>query len=256
MPSDRGRALGRLLAAALAIAALALMWRVAEVDLSRLWQGLPRLAAWGARAWPPNFEDGATLLRRAGETLAMATLGTLLGALVAAPLCLLAARTTAPGAIVYAPARALLNMLRGVDSFVFALLFVAAVGLGPFAGLLGIAMHSAGSIAKLWSETIEQAAPGPVEAATLTGASRLKVALHALLPDVAPGLTSTALYILEFNVRASTVLGVVGAGGLGQELKNAVDLLDSPRVFAIILVILVMVTAIDAFSALARRRLA
>lgn len=256
MPSDAGRRLGQLLAATLAVAALALMWRVAEVDLGRLWQGLPRLVAWSARAWPPNFEDGATLLQRAGETLAMATLGTLLGALIAAPLCLLAARTTTPGALAYAPARALLNALRGVDSFVFALLFVAAVGLGPFAGLLGIGLHSAGSLAKLWSETIEQAAPGPVEAATLTGASRLKIALHALLPDVAPGLASTALYIWEFNVRASTVLGVVGAGGLGQELKNAVDLLDFPRVFAIILVILAMVTVIDALSAFARRRLA
>lgn len=237
------------------LALFVVMWRVAEVDLGRLWAGLPRLFAWSARAWPPDFTDATTLLLRAAETLAMATLGTLLGALIAAPLCLLGARNVAPGGLVYAPVRALLNVLRGIDSFVFALLFVAAVGLGPFAGLLGIGVHTAGSMAKLWSEAIETAAPGPLEAAALTGASRLKIVLHALLPDVTPQLVSSALYLWEFNVRASTVLGVVGAGGLGQELKNAVDLLDFPRVLAIILVILVMVTAIDAASAYLRRRL-
>lgn len=227
----------------------------AEVDLGRLWSGLPRLGNWAARAWPPDFSELTTLLERAAETIAMATLGTTLGALIAVPICLLAARNTTPHALLYAPARGFLNMLRGIDSFVFALLFVAAVGLGPFAGVLGIGLHSAGSIAKLWSEAIETVEPGPIEAATLTGAGRLKVAVYALLPDVMPSLTSILLYLWEFNVRASTVLGIVGAGGIGQELKNNIDLLDFPRVFAILLIILVMVTAIDQASAFLRRRL-
>ena len=145
--------------------------------------------------------------------------------------------------------------MRGIDSFVFALIFVAAVGLGPFAGVLGLGLHSTGSVAKLWSEAIEATAPGPIEAATMSGASRLKVIIYALLPDVAPSLASIALYIWEFNVRASTVLGIVGAGGIGQELKNSVDLLLFDRVCAIIIVILVMVTAIDQLSAFCRRRL-
>jgi phosphonate transport system permease protein len=157
--------------------------------------------------------------------------------------------------VLYLPARWFLNILRGIDSFVFALLFVAAVGLGPFAGVLGVGLHSAGSIAKLWSEAIETVERGPVEAAFMTGAGRLKVVFYALLPDVLPSLASVGLYVWEFNVRASTVLGIVGAGGIGQELKSSIDLLDFPRVFAILLIILVMVTAIDQVSASVRRRL-
>lgn len=228
----------------------------AEVDPARLWSGIPRLLAWTARAWPPDFSEFPTLLRRAAETLAMATLGTTMGMLLAVPLCLSSARNTMPPSFVRAPVRSVMNVLRGIDSFVFALLFVAAVGLGPFAVVLGVGVHSAGSIAKLWSEALETSAPGPVDAALLTGASRLKVIVYALIPDVLPSLTSIILYIWEFNLRASTVLGVVGAGGIGQELKNAVDLLDFPRVFAILTVILAMVTAIDQTSAFLRRRLA
>jgi phosphonate transport system permease protein len=240
----------------LALLVLAVYWacfRFAEVDLERLVRGLPRLLNWAARSWPPDFSDPETLFTRAAETLAMATLGTTLGSAIAIPICLLAANNTTPNVVTYNASRIFLNVLRGIDSFVFALLFVAAVGLGPFAGLLGIGVHSAGSIAKLWSEAVETAVAGPVEAATLTGASKIKVFVFALLPDVMPSLVSTLLYIWEFNVRASTVLGIVGAGGIGQELKNNIDLLDFPRVFAIVSVILVMVTVIDRISAWIRR---
>src|SRR5205823_7308327 len=127
------------------------------------------------------------------------------------------------------------------------------LGSGP-SPVLGIGLHSAGTIAKLWSEAIEAVEPGPLEAAALTGANRLKVISYALLPDILPNLTSITLYVWEFNVRSSTVLGVVGAGGIGQELKNSVDLLDFARLFTIILIILAMVTAIDQFSAWLRRR--
>ncbi|MDB5597293.1 MAG: putative phosphonate transport system permease protein htxC phnE [Hyphomicrobiales bacterium] len=185
----------------------------------------------------------------------MASLGTTVGAIIAVPLCLCAATNTAPVGGLYIAARSLLNVLRGIDSFVFALLFVAAVGLGPFAGVLGIALHSAGSIAKLWSETIETVERGPVDAATMSGAGRLKIIVHALLPDVLPALASSVLYIWEFNLRASTVLGIVGAGGIGQELKSSIDLLDFPRVLAILLIVLAMVTFVDQVSAMVRRRL-
>ena len=137
----------------------------------------------------------------------------------------------------------------------FALIFVAAVGLGPFAGVLGIALHTAGSIAKLWAEAIEMTEMGPVEAARMSGAGRLRVFLHVQLPDALPQLSSILLYMWEFNVRASTVLGVVGAGGIGQELKNSVDLLLFDRVLTILVIILVMVTLIDQSSAWLRRRL-
>jgi phosphonate transport system permease protein len=229
--------------------------RIAELDLHRLAVGLPRLGGWVLRAWPPDVSEFPLLLRRAGETIAMATLGSTFGALLAAPLCIFAARNVSPDGWVYWPARLLLNLLRGIDSFVFALLFVAAVGLGPFAGVIGVALHSAGTIAKLWSETIETSEPGPLEAAAMTAASRIKLISFAILPDALPSLASIALYTWEFNLRSSTVLGLVGAGGIGQELKNAVDLLDFPRVATILLVIIVMVTAIDQASARLRRAL-
>jgi phosphonate transport system permease protein len=228
---------------------------VADVDPVQLWNGLPLLAKWIGRGWPPDFSEFTTLLHRAAETVAMATVGVSFGALIAVPFCVLGSRNVTPVSWLYQPARGVLNMLRGIDAFVFALIFVAAVGLGPFAGVLGIALHSAGSIAKLWSEAIETADPGPLEAAAMSGASRGKIILYALLPDVMPALGSILLYMWEFYVRASTVLGIVGAGGIGQELKNSVDLLAFDRVFAILLIVLVMVTAIDSLSAWLRRRL-
>lgn len=240
---------------ALAVAFYVVCLRIAQVDFGKLWEGLPRLAKWAARAWPPDLSEIGVLAFRAAETVAMGTVGTSFGALLAIPLCLLAACNVTPSPLLQVPARALLNMLRGIDSFVFALILVAAVGLGPFAGVLGLALHAAGSIAKLWSESIETAEPGPIEAVTMTGADRLKVIRYALVPDVMPSLTSILLYMWEWSIRASTVLGVVGAGGIGQELKNSVDLLAFDRVFTILMLILAMVTAIDAVSAWLRRRL-
>lgn len=219
----------------------------------KLWDGLPRLGKWILRSWPPDFSGFPTLLYRAFETIAMATVGVSLAAAIAVPLSFLAARNTSPSPLLYFPSRWFLNALRGIDSFVFALIFVAAVGLGPFAGVLGIAVHNAGSIAKLWAESIETADSGPIDAARMSGAGGIKVFVYALLPGVMPALASTLLYLLEFNVRASTVLGIVGAGGIGQELKNSVDLLAFDRLLAIVLIILAMVTIVDAISARLRR---
>lgn len=258
-PLRPSRTLGERIAFAglLAVAVIlyAVCLKIAQVDFGRLWDGLPRLARWAARAWPPDLSEIGVLAMRAAETVAMGTVGTSFGALIALPVCLLAARTVTPSPILRWPARGLLNALRGIDSFVFALILVAAVGLGPFAGVLGLALHAAGSIAKLWSETLETAEPGPVEAVTMSGAGRLKVIRYALLPDVLPSLSSITLYFWEWSIRASTVLGVVGAGGIGQELKNSVDLLAFDRVLTILLLILVMVTVIDCISAWLRRRL-
>jgi phosphonate transport system permease protein len=246
----------RRLAWLLGLAALyaACIW-VVSPDLPRLWTGLPRLARWLAESFPPDFSGGADLARRAAETVAIATLGTTAAAAMALPLTLLAARPVAPVPWLYHPVRGVLDVLRGVDGFVFALIFVAAVGLGPFAGMLGVALHSAGSIAKLWSEALEAADMTPVRAALSAGASRAQAATVVLIPETMPQLASTLLYVWEFNIRASTVLGVVGAGGLGQELKNSVDLLDFSRVMAILLIIVAMVLTADRLSGWARRRM-
>jgi phosphonate transport system permease protein len=246
----------RFAAIVLLVAAFyAASWQLAQVSPSKLWTGLPKMASWARKAWPPATDELPVLLRRAAETVAMAAIGTTAAATLALPVCVLAARNVTPSPAVYYPVRWFLNALRGIDSFVFALLFVAAVGLGPFAGVLGVALHTWGSTAKLWAEAIENVPPGPLEAAAATGASRVKVLGFALLPDVAPSMVSVVLFWWEFNVRASTVLGVVGAGGIGQELKNSMDLLDFPRLLTIILIILAMVTVIDHLSQALRRRL-
>lgn len=240
---------------ALATAFYVVSLELTQIDLGRLWAGLPQLARWAAKAWPPDVSELDRLLLRAGETIAMATVGTSFAALLAIPLAIVAARNTTPARLLYAPTRWVLDALRGIDSFVFALIFVAAVGLGPFAGVLGIALHTAGSMAKLWSEAIEATAPEPIDAVRMSGARALKIISYAIVPDVMPALASIALYMWEFNLRSSTVLGVVGAGGIGQELKNSMDLLLFPRLVTILAIILVMVTAVDQLSAWLRRRL-
>lgn len=249
------RRLKRAGAMLLLLGFFALSWRLAQVDPGKLLTGLPKMAGWVAKAWPPATRGLDVLLLRAAETVAIAAIGTAIATVLALALCIFAARNLTPSLLLYYPARWLLNALRGIDSFVFALLFVAAVGLGPFAGVLGVGLHTWGTMAKLFAEQIETAEAGPLDAAALTGANRLKVVSYALLPDVMPGIASLTLFWWEFNVRASTVLGVVGAGGIGQELKNSMDLLDFPRLLTILLIILAMVTAIDQLSAWLRRRL-
>jgi phosphonate transport system permease protein len=236
------------------IAFYVVSWRLAQVDPAKLAAGLPKLGHWLAQAWPPNVAELPLFLRRTAETVAMAAIGTTLATLLAIPMAVLASRNITPLPALYYPARWFLNALRGIDSFVFALLFVAAVGLGPFADVIGIALHTWGSAAKLFADHIESAPLGPLDAVETTGAGRLTAIAYALVPDVAPVMLSTTLFWWEFNVRASTVLGVVGAGGIGQELKNSMDLLDFARLFTIIAVILIIVTALDQLSGWMRRK--
>jgi phosphonate transport system permease protein len=243
-----------LIVAVLAVAYTA-SWHLAAVDPAKLVTGLPRLWGWLYNAWPPKTDEIPLFLYRTAETVAMALIGTTLACLLALPMAVLASRNITPWPALYYPARWLLNALRGIDSFVFALLFVAAVGLGPFAGVLGIALHTWGSAAKLFADHIENANLGPFEAVGTTGAAHSVRIAYALLPDVLPVLLSTALFWWEFNVRASTVLGVVGAGGIGQELKNSMDLLDFSRLFTIIGIILIVVTLLDQLSGWLRRKL-
>lgn len=254
----RGLSPGRLKlwAVLLLIAAFYVVsWRLAKVDPEKLATGLPKLAGWLARAWPPTIEELPIFLQRTAETVAMAAIGTTMATLLAIPMAVLASRNITPLPALYLPVRWFLNALRGIDSFVFALIFVAAVGLGPFAGVLGIGLHTWGSMAKNYADQIENAQLGPLEAVGTTGADRLTAIAYALLPDVLPALLSTTIFWWEFNVRASTVLGVVGAGGIGQELKNSMDLLDFARLFTIIAVILIVVTALDQLSVWLRRKL-
>ncbi len=239
----------------LVLAFYAACWHLARVDLDRLAAGLPKIGHWIAQAWPPKIDELPLFLLRTGETVAMAALGTTIAVTLAIPMSVLAARNLTPWPRLYVPVRWFLNGLRGIDSFVFALLFVAAVGLGPFAGVLGIGLHTWGSAAKFFADHLENTNLAPFEAVRTTGAGRTTAISYAIVPDVLPVFASTSLFWWEFNVRASTVLGVVGAGGIGLELKSSMDLLDFPRLFTIIAVILIVVTALDQLSSWLRRRL-
>lgn len=254
----KGNIRGRLKLAAILVAVLVfyvVSWRLAQIDPAKLVNGLPKLGYWLSQAWPPKLDELPLFAERIAETMAMAAIGTTIATLLALPMAVLASRNITPFPRLYYPARWFLNALRGIDSFVFALLFVAAVGLGPFAGVLGIALHTWGSAAKFFADHIENAQLGPLEAVRTTGAGRNTAIVFALLPDILPVLLSTTLFWWEFNVRASTVLGVVGAGGIGMELKNSMDLLDFSRLFTIIALILVVVTVLDQLSGWLRRRL-
>lgn len=228
---------------------------VAQVDIAALVRGMPRLFEWASTAWPPYTQELDVIAYRAFETVAIATAGTLFAALLAAPLAMLVAHNTAPARWLAIPLRWFANACRGIDTVVFAILFVAAVGLGPFAGVLGMVVHSLGVLIKLNSEAIETLPRAPLDAAAMSGASPVKVMSHAVLPAALPNLASVSLYVWEANVRTSTVLGIVGAGGIGIEIKAAIDLLDFQRLFTLTAAVLLMVTLIDQLSAWLRRRL-
>ena len=249
----RGLRLAAVLAAVLVFYGVCAM--LAQVDPLKLANGLPKLGHWLAQAWPPRVEELPLFMLRTAETVAMAAIGTTVAVLLAVPMALLASRNLTPFPRLYYPVRWFLNGLRGIDSFVFALLFVAAVGLGPFAGVLGIALHTWGSAAKFFADHLENMQLGPYEAVRATGCGRFTAISYALAPDVLPVFASISLFWWEFNVRASTVLGVVGAGGIGLELKNSMDLLDFSRLFTIIAVILIVVTLLDQLSNWLRRKL-
>lgn len=232
-----------------------LCFYVAEVDLVRLWEGLPRMGQWMMTAFPPNLTDWDAMLMRAFETVAIATVATLIASAVSFPLSTLMAHNTRPWPWLASVLRTFANSCRAIDTVVFAILFVAAVGLGPFAGVLGMIVHSIGVIAKLNSEAIETLPSAPMESAVMSGANRLKVMSYAMLPTAMPNLASTSLYMWEANVRTSTVLGLVGAGGIGMEIKAAIDLLDFQKLFTLTVILLLMVGVIDRLSVWARRRL-
>ena len=228
---------------------------VSEVRPAALVDGIPRMMGWMATAWPPYAQELDVIAYRAFETVAIATVGTLVAALLAAPLSVLISNNISPLGKFAWPVRWICNACRGIDTVVFAILFVAAVGLGPFAGVLGMIIHSLGVIAKLNSEAIETLPKQPLEAANMTGAGSGKIMFHAVFPAVLPNLSSVSLYVWEANVRTSTVLGIVGAGGIGIEIKAAIDLLDFQRLFTLTVAVLIMVTIIDHLSAMLRRRL-
>lgn len=225
-----------------------------NISLLELVEGYPHMADFFSRMLPPNLSILKELIGPTVETVQIALWGTTLAVLLAIPLGLLAARNIAPHPLFYATARFILNALRSISEMVFALIFVTAVGLGPFPGVLALAVHSAGMLGKFYAEAIENIDPGVVEALEATGAHKLQVIAFGVVPQVLPEFISYNLYRWEHNVRAATVLGLVGAGGIGFELITSMRLFKYPDTAAILIMILATVTLVDFLSSRLRAR--
>ena len=233
-----------------------LLWAAhgSDVQPGALVSGLPFMASFVARMVPPNVTVMPSLLEPTLETLQMAIVGTALAIVLAAPLGLLAARNVSPHPALYWGARALLNGLRGINEFVFALIFVAAVGLGPFPGVLALAVHTAGMLGKFYAEAIEAVDVAPIEGVQATGAGRLQTIRFAILPQIMPAVVAFNLYRFEVAVRSATVLGLVGAGGLGFALMSSMRLFKYQDVAMILVLILALVALTDLLSTRVRKR--
>ena len=185
----------------------------------------------------------------------MAFLGTLLSVVLSFPFALLAARNTSPHPVVYQVSRMILNVIRAVPSLVWAIIFVAAMGFGPFAGVIALGIGQVGVLGKLYSEAIEAINPRQVEAVSATGAGVLQVFSFGVLPQALPLMISYTLLDFEANIRSATILGIVGAGGIGFELQASFSQFQFKQVMTILIEIVLLVTLIDQLSAFVRRRL-
>lgn len=223
-------------------------------DGPRLAEGIPSLFSLAADMLPPDFRHAPTWIKPLFDTLAMSVAGTALAISLSIPLAFCAARNTAPHPLVYQIARGTLNVLRSIPELIMGIVFVAAVGFGALPGVLALGLHSIGMVGKFFAETIEHASEAPIEAARAAGGTRLQVILHGVLPQVLPQMADISVYRWEYNFRASTVMGMVGAGGIGFELIGSLRIMQYQEVSALLLVILLMVTLVDGFSGYLRQR--
>jgi len=229
---------------------------VSEVLSPKFFIGLPKL---GDALWlmlqPSGFNYLPEFLWALCETIAMAFLGTLLGAIVALFLAIFCARTTFPLAAFRFGFRRFADGLRTFDHLIWALVFVRAIGLGPLAGILAIALVDAGTLAKLYSEAIDNSDPKPVEGVRASGGSWLDGLRIGLLPQVLPNILSSTLYMWESNTRSATILGIVGAGGIGYQLADRLRVYEFGQASLMIIMIIAAVYLIDMLSGWLRRML-
>jgi phosphonate transport system permease protein len=231
------------------------LW-VIDARLSELVTGVHGMADIIGRASPPDFAALPDLGWPALETLDIALFGTVCGVIMAIPFAVLAARNVTPSRVLYYFARAIIALTRAVPDLIWALLFVTAVGLGPFPGALALSVHSIGMLGRLFAELIEDMDMGAVEALTLTGAGRVQVFTHAVVPTLLPSLLGIALYRFDENLRSSLVLGFVGAGGLGFYMLTAMNLFQYREVSMLLIVTFLLVVGAEQISAALRRLMA
>jgi len=239
---------------ALAIAAL-LAWSWTPVEMYKIgglitdWRNMAEFASGFTR---PSLRDWPAYAVQMLETVQMALWGTALAVLFGMPFAILSAANVCPQWVVH-PVRRLMDACRAINEIVFALLFVVAVGLGPLAGILALAVHNIGIVAKLFSEAVEAIDPRPVEGIRATGASRLQEVIFGIVPQVMPLWSSFTLYRFETNVRSATVLGIVGAGGIGQSLYENIRAFQYSETATIVIIVVLTVMLIDMLSARIRK---
>ena len=219
-----------------------------------LWRDSGNMKTYAAEFFPPNFAQWRLYVSEMIVTLQIAIWGTALAVVTAVPMALLASANIVPWWI-YQPMRRFMDGCRAINEMVFAMLFVVAVGLGPFAGVLALWVHTTGVLAKLFSEAVEAIDPQPVEGIRSTGASALHEIVYGVIPQVIPLWISYALYRFESNVRSASVVGMVGAGGIGVVLWEIIRGFQYAETCAVMLIIIVTVSAIDLLSARIRKML-
>lgn len=239
------------------ILALVYAWSIAGTGANpvTLIMGIPDMADLFRRMWPPEIGYLLTMFGPLAETVQMAVLGTSLGALLAVPVSFLAARNVTRVQPVLYSVKAVLNLIRTLPDILLASVFAAALGFGALPGVLALMVFSFGIIAKLTSETVEAIDPGPLEALSAVGSPKVNILAYGVIPQVLPQFVAYCLYVFEVNVRAATVLGLVGAGGIGMWLMRDMNLLMYRKASAIILLIFAFVVIIDTVSSWLRGRL-
>ncbi len=228
-------------------------WQGAELRPLALFRDAGNIATYARDFFPPDFHDWRIYAREMLVTLHIAVWGTLLALVAAVPAGLLCASNITP-AWVHQPMRRLMDACRAINEMVFAMLFIVAVGLGPFAGVLALAVHTTGTLAKLFSESVEAIDPRPVEGIRATGAHTLVEVVHGVIPQVLPLWMSFTLYRFESNVRSASVVGMVGAGGMGVVLYEVIRSFQYAQTCAVLLILVFTVSLIDLASARLRSR--
>ncbi len=232
---------------------LAWAWQGAEMRPLDLIRDADNMRIYAREFFPPNFHDWRIYLHEMVITLHIALWGTVLAIVAAVPLGLLSAHNVAPP-WVHQPVRRLMDLCRSINEMVFAMLFIVAVGLGPFAGVLALFVHTTGTLAKLFSEAVEAIDERPVEGIRAMGGHKLAEVVYGIFPQVMPLWLSYSLYRFESNVRSASVVGMVGAGGIGVVLYEVIRGFQYAQTCAVLLMLAITVTVIDMFSAWLRKR--
>lgn len=243
------------------VAALAITWAAASeqfginLDIGAIIEDITRGAGILGELLSPNWKFAAQTVDPMLETFRMAIIASVIGCGIALPVAFLASRVTAPNLATYLVDRGILSVVRAIPDFLYAIIFVAAVGIGPLPGIAALVLFNIGVVAKLQSETVDGVDVGPIEAARAGGAARMQTVRWAVLPQVLPNYVAYSLYTFELNIRASTVLGIVGAGGIGRLLLREYKFFNWSNVSVIVAELFVFVFVIELVSITLRRRL-